>query len=80
MTIVRRTLATLLAIVLFASVAALAVASPPPGNPAGGCGPGLPADHGSPPGGQLGPPGNQYAGPPNPPSPPSPREPLRATR
>ena len=34
MTIVRRTLATVLAIVLFTSVAALAIASPPAGNPA----------------------------------------------
>lgn len=83
MTIVRRTLAALLAIVLFVSVAALAVASPPPGNPAGSCGQGPPADRGGgPPGGQYGPPGNQYAGLPNPPSPPThpAGEPVRITR
>ena len=61
-----RTVATgLLALVLFASLAALALASPPSGNPAGGCGQG-------PPDGTVGPPAGQYHGPPNPPSPPSP--------
>jgi hypothetical protein len=73
MRIVRTTLATMLAIVLFTSVAALAIASPPAGNPAGGCGQGPPADRGGgPPGGQYGPPGNQYGGPSSPPGPPSP--------
>ena len=74
MTIVRTTLATMLAVVLFSSLAALALASPPPGNPAGGCGQG-PAAGSGPPSGQYGPPGNQYGGPPNPPSPPSPPSP-----
>ena len=76
MSIVRTTLGMMVAIALFASVAALALASPPNGNPAGGCvqGP-SPGVGGGPPGGQYGPPGGQYGGPPNPPSPPSPPSP-----
>jgi hypothetical protein len=69
MTIVRTTLATMPAVVLFASLA-LALASPPNGNPAGGCGQGPPSGvGGGPPGGQYGrPPGGQYGGPPAPPT------------
>jgi hypothetical protein len=74
MTILRAALTGLLAVVLFASIAALAVASPP-GNPTGSCGKGPAADQGppgtqyghpggspvGPPPGSSGPPGNQYA-------------------
>jgi hypothetical protein len=60
MSIVRTTLATALAVVLFAALAALALAGPP-GNPAG-CGQGPPSgQYAGPP---VDPPGNQY-GPPN---------------
>ena len=63
MKVVRSAMVSLLAIALFASLAALALASPPTGNPAGGCGQG-------PPGGTVGPPVSQYGEPPNPPNPP----------
>ena len=73
MSIERTMLAMMMAIVLFASLAALAFASPPNGNPAGGCGQGPPPGvGGGPPGGQYGPPGGQYGGPPSPPIPPGP--------
>ena len=69
MAVVRTTLAAMLAIVAFASIAALALASPPAGNPAGGCGQGPPAAH-SPPAGQYGGPGgHEYGKPPKPPKP-----------
>jgi hypothetical protein len=57
MRIVRTTVVGILAVVLFASLAALALA----GDPAGGCGQGPPAGqyHGPP-----SPPGSQYGGPP----------------
>jgi hypothetical protein len=69
MTVLRTTLATMLGVLAFASIAALAVASPPAGNPAGGCGQGPPGDH-SPPAGQYGGPGgHEYGLPPKPPKP-----------
>ena len=68
MTLRRTAVATTMSIVLFTSVAALAVAGPPAGSPAGGCGQGPPTGvGGGPPGGQYGgPPGGQYGGPPRP--------------
>lgn len=67
MPIIRRTFATVLAIVLFTCVAALALASPPAGNPAGGCGKGPPDGQAGPPAGQYGGPGHQYGPPAAPP-------------